>query len=50
MKPAINNKFSPANNDPPRYSIERRSAQRATKVNDVNITDVAKNAVGTILW
>ena len=50
MKAAISNKFRPANNDPPRYNNDRRSVHKATRVNEANMTDVAKNAVGTILY
>ena len=50
MKAAISNKFRPANKDPPRYNNDRRSVHKATKVNEVKITDVAKKAVGTILY
>jgi len=49
MKPANSNKFNPANKDPPRYSNDRRWVHRATSVNDVKITAVDRNAVGTIL-
>lgn len=49
INPAISNKFKPANNDPPRYNIERRSVHKATRVKEMKITDVAKNAVGTML-
>ena len=49
MKAVISNKLRPANNDPPRYKNDRRSVHKATKVNEAKMTDVAKNAVGTIL-